>query len=262
VGASDQPEVTRVLQRVTIPNSYAPERQITVYVPAGHDPAVPARLLILHDGQNLFEPERAHVPGQHWRVAETAAELIEAGQIPPIVIAGVDHAGDERGREMTPTAGNVLRAGGAGIYGRFVMGEMVPYLAREFGVRTDPDGIAMGGASLGGLVTLTIARQFPGRIGRLLVMSPSVWWDNHVILRRLRRVGLSGRPRVWLDIGRREGAQTVTDTRLLRDVLIWQTSALKYVEDPDGRHSETDWARRLPAALTWLYAPERTAHDQ
>ncbi|HVQ42280.1 MAG TPA: alpha/beta hydrolase-fold protein [Vicinamibacterales bacterium] len=242
------------LERVTIPNSYAPTRPITVYLPAGHDPKVPAPLLILHDGQNLFEPERAHVRGQHWQVAETADALVAAGAIPPIVIAGIDHAEEERGREMTPTPGDHAGAGGAGIYGRFVMGEVVPHLAREFGVRTDRDGIAMGGASLGGLVTLAIARQFPGRIGRLLLMSPSVWWDNRVILRRLERVGLGGRPRVWLDIGRREGAQTVTDTRLLRNVLLWQSSALKYVEDPEGRHSEIDWARRLPEALTYLYA--------
>jgi hypothetical protein len=46
----------------------------------------------------------------------------------------------------------------------------------------------------------------------------------------------------------------VTDTRALRDVLIWQTSALRYTEDPEGRHSETDWARRLPDVLAWLYA--------
>lgn len=242
------------LERLTIPNSYAPTRPITVYLPSGHDPKTPAPLLILHDGQNLFEPERAHVTGQHWRVAETADQLIAAGAMPPIVIAGIDHAGDERGNEMTPTSGDRAGAGGAGIYGRFVMGEMVPYLARAFGVRTDRDGVAMGGSSLGGLVTLAIARQFPGRIGRLMVMSPSVWWDNRVILRRLQRVGLAARPRVWLDIGRREGAQTVTDTRLLRNVLLWQTSALKYIEDPEGRHSEADWARRLPDALTFLYA--------
>jgi len=246
--------VTSALRRVTIPDSYAPERQITVYLPAAHDPAIPSPLLIMHDGQNLFEPDRAHVRGQHWQVAETADALIAAGTIPPIVIAGIDHAGEERGREMTPTPGDHAGAGGAGIYGRFVMGEVVPHLAREFGVRTDRDGIAMGGASLGGLVTLAIARQFPGRLGRLLLMSPSVWWDNRVILRRLQRVALGGRPRVWLDIGRREGAQTVTDTRLLRNVLISQTSALKYVEDPEGRHSEADWARRLPDALAWLYA--------
>jgi len=121
-------------------------------------------------------------------------------------------------------------------------------------VRTDPDGVTMGGSSLGGLVTLAIARQFPGRIGRLLLMSPSVWWDSRVILRRLDRVALSPRPRVWLDAGRREGARVITDARALRDVLIWQTSALRYYEDPDGRHSEADWARRLPLALSWLYA--------
>jgi enterochelin esterase-like enzyme len=212
--------------------------------------------MILHDGQNLFEPERAHIPGQHWRVGETADRLIAAGRIPPLVIAGIDHAGEERGNEMTPTMADHVGAGRGALYGRFVMDEVVPFLAREYGIRTDANGLAMGGASLGGLVTLAIARQFPGRVGRLLVMSPSVWWDDRVILRRLRRVGLSSRPRVWLDIGRREGARTITDTRLLRDTLIWQTSALRYFEDPDGRHTEADWARRLPDALSWLYAAE------
>jgi enterochelin esterase-like enzyme len=111
----------------------------------------------------------------------------------------------------------------------------------------------MGGSSLGGLATLMIARQFPGRLGRLLVMSPSVWWDDRVVLKRLRRVGFQPRPRVWLDIGRREGAKALADARALRSALVWQTSALRYVEDPEGDHSERAWARRLPEALQWLY---------
>ena len=61
-------------------------------------------------------------------------------------------------------------------------------------------------------------------------------------------------PRVWLDIGRDEGRRAITDARALRGVLADQTSALKYVEDPDGDHSEGSWSRRLPAALAWLYA--------
>ena len=117
-------------------------------------------------------------------------------------------------------------------------------------------GVAIGGSSLGGLATLAIARQFPGRVSRLLVMSPSVWWDDRVILHRLRRSGFQVRPRVWLDIGRREGAITVTDTRDLRDALIYQTTALKYTEDPMGDHTEDAWARRLPAALEWLYSAD------
>ena len=114
---------------------------------------------------------------------------------------------------------------------------------------------AVGRILLVALITLAIACQYPGRLGRLLVMSPSVWWDDRVILRRLRRTGFGGRPRVWIDIGRREGARTITDTRALRDALIWQTSALRYFEDPEGHHTESDWARRLPTALEWLYQP-------
>ena len=227
---------------------------MTVYVPDAIRPACGWPLLLLHDGQNLFDPERAHIPGRHWRVAETADALMADGRMPPVLIVGVDHGGDDRLAEFTPTRGERPDAGGSAFYGRFLLDELAPFLARAYGARLDAAGVAIGGSSLGGLVTLAIARQFPGRVSRLLVMSPSVWWDDRVILRRLRRVGFQVRPRVWLDIGRREGARTVTDTRALRDVLIYQTSALRYTEDPQGDHSEDAWARRLPAALEWLYA--------
>jgi hypothetical protein len=45
----------------------------------------------------------------------------------------------------------------------------------------------------------------------------------------------------------------VADARALRDVLVWQTSAMRYTEDAEGDHSERAWARRLPAALEWLW---------
>lgn len=232
-------------------------REITIFAPENADKGAPLPLLLLHDGQNLFDPDRAFARGQHWRVAETASELIAAGRLPPIVIAGVDHSGDGRIFDMTPTLGTKPSGGGVALYGRFLMDDVVPKLAKEFNVRTDADGLSMGGSSLGGLATLSIALQFPGRIGRLLLMSPSVWWDDRVILRRLRRNRLRPRPRVWLDIGRREGGRTVSDTRALRDALVPQTSELHYFEDPAGQHSEVDWARRLPGALSWLYQATR-----
>ena len=172
-----------------------------------------------------------------------------------MLVAGIDHAGPGRIVEFTPTPGDQAGAGGAAIYGRFVMSQVLPYLQRAYNARVDTGGLAMGGSSLGGLVTLAIARQFPGRFGRLLVMSPSVWWDDRVILKRLRRVGFHPRPRVWLDIGRREGARAVTDARSLRDVLVWQTDALRFTEAAGADHSEGAWADRLPAALEWLYRP-------
>ncbi len=136
------------------------------------------------------------------------------------------------------------------------MEELVPYMANEFGVGTGPGALSLGGSSLGGLATLAVAQQYPSRFGRLLVMSPSVWWDNRVILRRLHHHPLVPTTRVWLDVGHQEGRDTLADVRRLRRLLRDQLDAghLGGVEDPNGDHSEDAWARRLPDALTWLFA--------
>ena len=49
----------------------------------------------MQDGQNLFDPACAFMPGQDWRLDETAEGLIAAGAIEPLIIVGIDHAGVE-----------------------------------------------------------------------------------------------------------------------------------------------------------------------
>ncbi len=212
-------------------------------------------LLILHDGQNLFDPDRAHRPGHTWQVAETAAKLIEQGRIPPIVVAGIDHAEDGRMLEMTPTEGDHPGAGQVARYGRFVVEELVPFMEAEYHVETRAGRLGMGGSSLGGLATLAIAQQYPSRFGRLLVMSPSLWWDDAVMLKRMRRQPLAPDTRVWLDVGLKEGRQTAALVRRLRRMLTDHLDAgnLNGVDDPVGDHTEDRWASRLPEALAWLF---------
>jgi enterochelin esterase-like enzyme len=231
-------------------------RRITVWTSGGLESAgtgVP--LLLLHDGQNIFEPDRAHRPGHSWEVAETAERLVADGMIPPMVIAGIDHAGEDRIREMTPTEGNIEGAGQAARYGRFVVEELVPFLAAEYAVDVRAGRLAMGGSSLGGLVTLAIAQQYPARFGQLLVMSPSLWWDDAVMLDRVKRRRFAPGMRVWLDAGLKEGRLTAVHVRRLRRLLTDQLDAghVKGVQDPEGDHSEDSWRRRLPQALTWLF---------
>ena len=56
-------------------------RRITVWVPDEARSAPRGPVLYLNDGQNLFESARAYT-GVTWRVAETAAWLIERRLIP------------------------------------------------------------------------------------------------------------------------------------------------------------------------------------
>ena len=237
-------------------------RRVTIYVPDAARARGRRRLplLILHDGQNLFEPERAF-NGQHWRVGETADELIAARHIPPMIICGIDHGGPGRLRELTPTPGPKRDGGGGAAHAGLIVNELLPLLRREYPVDRDPAMTGLGGSSLGGLATVFTALSYPRVFGALLVMSPSVWWDRRVILRRLmrRRAALAG-ARIWLDVGTREGPNTVRDARRLAGAIVRPTAAsrlapveLEYLEDSEGEHAEHSWAGRLPHALAFLF---------
>jgi enterochelin esterase-like enzyme len=238
---------------------------VTVYLPtsARARPRRPYPLLVLHDNQNLFEPERAFVKGQHWRAGETADRLIAGRVIPPIVMCGVDHGGDARIKEMTPTPGPDGAGGGAGRYADMIVDEVLPLVRAEFPVRRDREGTALGGSSLGGLVTLSTILEHPGVFGAAIAMSPSIWWDGRVILRRIvRRTGALDGMRLWVDIGLDEGAKAVGDARRLAKLLaqLNQRSRqpkfdLSYLEEPDANHSERSWAGRFGRALTFLFGP-------
>lgn len=231
-------------------------RRVRILLPPGYRETrrQPYPLLVLQDGQNLFEQGSTAPGGGSWRVDLAVERLIAARRIPPIVVAGIDHAGVDRISEFAPTPGGKSGAGRAAEYGRLVVATVLPRLAKDYHVNISVDFMGLGGSSMGGLVTLWLAVMFPGRFGRLMVMSPSLWWDRRVVVRHLRKHPLDPQPRIWLDAGRKEGAMVTRDARELERLLRRQDRAsVKYVEDPRGDHSEASWGRRLPDALEWLW---------
>jgi predicted alpha/beta superfamily hydrolase len=249
------------------PSSHlAHERDVVVYLPPGYDAAdTPCPVLYMHDGQNLFEPDTAHVPGQHWRLGETADALIAAGTIPPLIVVGVANTGAQRIHEYTPTGDARLGGGRADQYGRFLAEELKPFIDTTYRTRTGPGFTGLGGSSLGGLATLHIGLRRPDVFGALAVMSPSVWWDRRVILRTVRAARPKPDLRLWVDMGTKEGRRALDDARLLKAALVgsgWVIGRdLHYAEYEGGTHSEGAWADRSGAMLTWLFSapPARTA---
>lgn len=229
-------------------------RDITVYLPAGYDGGS-ARypVLYMHDGQNLFDPLRAFIPGQHWRLAEAADEATAARTASPMIIVGIDNAGASRIDEYTPTHDADRKAGGrADDYGRFLIEELKPHIDERYRTVADADHTALGGSSLGALVTLYVGLKHPDVFARLAVMSPSVWWDGRAILGIVD--AYDGPPlRAWIDIGGREGLEALTGARTLRDRLAAKDFELHYAEDRRADHSERAWARRVRGVLEFLF---------
>lgn len=234
-------------------------RLLTVYVPPSYD-AQPDRrypVLFMHDGQNLFDADRAYVPGQHWRLAESADQAIGERTAAPMIIVGIDHGGASRIDDYTPTPMEKHSGSGkAEVHARMLFEELKPMIDARY--RTLPDDTGVGGSSLGGLVSMWLTLRYPDVVRRALVMSPSVWWDDRVLLREVDAFAGTARPRVWLDVGGREGLETLRDARELANRLRakgWDDDSLAFHEDRRGDHSERAWARRVRQALEFLYPP-------
>ena len=232
------------------------DRDVLVWLPPGYDWSE-ARypVLYMHDGQNLFEPDTAFLKGEHWRVGETAAELIEAGRIQPLIIVGIYNTGEARVHEYTPTDDVKLGGGLADDYGRMIVEELKPLIDRTY--RTNPDLSGVGGSSLGGLVSLHLGFTHPAVFTRVAALSPSVWWGRKAILKTIREARSKPRLRLWVDMGTAEGRKGLDDARSLKAALVGLGFTpgvdLHYAEYEGATHSEHAWSERVGPMLEWLF---------
>jgi predicted alpha/beta superfamily hydrolase len=235
-------------------------RQVTVFLPAGYDEHPDRRypVLYMQDGQNLFDAERAYVPGQPWRLQEAADHAIGERTASPMIIVGIDHAGVGRMDEYTPVKDQRHEGGGrADDYGRMLAEELKPLIDGRYRTLPDPANTGIAGSSLGGLVSLHLILTRPDLFGRAAAMSPSVWWGGRAVLNTVDAYD-GAPPRLWVDIGGREGMEALEDARLLKARLQakrWSDDTFEYFEDRRADHSERAWAKRVRQVLEFLFPP-------
>jgi len=241
-------------------------RDILVYLPAGYRRNRRQRypVLYLQDGQNLFDAATSfsHV---EWGVDETAQRLIRKRLIEPVIIVAVANTGFDRIHEYAPTRGVIdhqatrgkRSRGLAKKYGRFLSEELKPYIDKTYRTKPERESTGLGGSSLGGLLTMCLGLWFPDIFSRLAVMSPSVWWDDEVVVGMVESIQGKLPLKIWLDTGtHEEGWQRAAK---LRDALVekgWRLyDDLQYAEAEGADHSEGAWAARIDPMLRFLFPP-------
>ena len=254
-------DVGRLRLHSRFPTSYlSTPRDIVVYLPPGYDAAAKYPVFYLQDGQNLFDPATAF-QGHDWRADIIADDLIVSGAIEPILMVGIYNTGVRRISEYTPTRDAGTRKGGKGDrYAQMLARELKPFIEHEYGAKRGAADTAVGGSSLGALVSLEAGLRYPRVFGKLAVISPSVWWDQRSILEIVRAYDAAVHPRIWLDTGTEEGdsaQQVLDDTRLLRDALVdrgWREGIdLSYKEFTGAGHSEWAWGERFGEVLRYFF---------
>jgi predicted alpha/beta superfamily hydrolase len=241
---------------------YLPDnRDVIVYLPPEYDldPGRTYPVLYMQDGQNLFDPRTSFIPGKTWRLSEQADEAIGEGTVEPLIIIGIFNTGDRRLAEYTPERDWQMGGGEAANYGQLLTRELMPWIAKRYRVRTEREATGLGGSSLGGLVTLYLGLRHAEHFGRLAVLSPSVWWNHKGILGYVneRAPEIWERPRLWLDVGDREGRRTLENAAQLNRRLIangWRPGdTLHFERVAGGMHDEASWAARVRPMLEFLF---------
>jgi enterochelin esterase-like enzyme len=240
-------------------------RDLIVYSPAIYEQNSQSRLpvLYLQDGQNLFDGATSFIPGMDWHVRETVDQLISQGAIRPLIIVGIYNTGKARLGEYTPSRDKKMGGGRAACYGRMLIKEIIPFIDSEYRTLPGPANTGLGGSSLGGLLTIYLGMRFPQVFGKLAILSPSVWWNQGSILKFAARRRVQDRPRIWLDVGTKEGGRSVENVEKLRGVLAqkgWQEGRdLRFEIIPGAEHNEAAWAQRVGPFLQFLFPASETA---
>ncbi len=259
-------EVTGTAVRLQIPGGVGRGagivRDAIVWLPPGYEDSTESYpVLYLMDGQNVFM-QQPGTPGE-WMADETATELIESGEIRPLIIVGVPHSGEGRADEYLHQSLMTGIDPRADEFIGFLERTVMPRVERAFRTKTGPANTAIGGASFGGVFAMHAASSRPDLFGAAIVESPSVLSSGEAMLAEFTAEGYNWPKTVFLGMGDQE-AGTADDAQALNKRYIVAARQLKEagenarsnIETVIGTghvHNENAWAERFPMALKHLY---------
>jgi enterochelin esterase-like enzyme len=244
-------------------------RLLRVLLPPGYDdPANAARrypVFYFFDGIAAFDA---------WGVPAVAERLWAKRQIPELIFVGIDNGGStresrkpvtDRASEYLPYADQSWTTPDAPLprgdrLPAFFFDEVVPLVDGRFRTRTGAGETGLAGDSFAGVAALYTALARPGRLGFLLVESPSLHVGNGRLLAEARQAA-AWPAAVYLGVGTEEGADRETREEMLANVRALQ-AALRgrpgvraHLQiTAGGEHGYDAWRGRLPGALRWLLA--------
>jgi uncharacterized protein len=127
-------------------------------------------------------------------IAQSTFDLLTMyKEVPEVIVVGIDYPYSNmmqivrsRFRDMMPThVEGFDPSGKANQFISFIENELFPYLYNEY--RVDSTDRAYFGHSAGGILGSHILIEKPYLFNRYIIGSPSYWWDNKEILRRLEK---------------------------------------------------------------------------
>ena len=226
-------------------------RRYRVLLPRGYDEHTDLSypVIVLHDGQNMFE----HGAFGTWDADDAIIEATRFGRMRETIAVAVDHT--DRFRDFIPPSDG-RRADG---YARFLVEELLPEIRRTHRTLGGPEHTASAGSSLGGLVSMYHALDWPEHFGTAGVFSPALWIAPNFSA-WIANGAMPEGARLYLDSGTAGTSDDgFANTIAARDALLTRANGrrllegtLRHVVGFGDQHNEAAWAARLPEALEFM----------
>jgi len=246
-------------------------RRIDVWTPKEYDAKTP--LLIAHDGANFLLDINETWNHQNWGIPEAIAAgriVAKDGKLP--IIVGVYRVDDsKRMAELAPEdilktrphllddLGDIVKPDelvyAANDYQVLLALELVPELAKRYGLQLDPSRTAQIGASLGGLAVIYGVSRHPEVFGCALGLS-TAWALGHQELIDHMVAGLPRNVRVYTDVGTEELDASYYTWQFnfvaAMDKAGWKRD-IEYKAElyPGTGHKESWWGMRVEHPINW-----------
>ena len=229
-----------------------PSRMARVFVPEGFAEQEFKPLLVMFDGQNVFDDEPSFSGG--WHVHDAVAAMNGETHFRPAVV-GINHGNEARLDGLGPF--HTRQGGGKADNLLGWAGDThLPMLRDHFHLTGGPIGTVVGGSSMGGLASIYAHFARPDLFGGAIVMSPSLWFGKKKVFDFITHAETPNPSRVYFDWGAHEGKEMSEPAKAMAQHLRargYSDEQLRIVEDPEGKHSEADWLRRIPHALDFMF---------
>ena len=229
-------------------------RRIWIYLPPDYNTTSKHYpVLYMHDGQNLFDAFYSFAG--EWKIDESMNNLFNAGDYGAIVV-GIDNGEGERFDEYSPWFSPNYNAGGDGeAYVSFLINTLKPHIDSTFRTLPSRDYTAIAGSSLGGLISMYAAAEYPDVFSKAGIFSPAFQVTDSCFLQVMSKT-FDEDIRVYFVAGHNESSGMIPDILHMQQILLKQgvdESNIKVVDELDGAHNEGFWAREYPDAYEWLF---------
>ena len=172
------------------PSNYVDSRPIYVWLPPNFNPEEKHNLLIMNDGQNLFDGTKTW-NGQEWKLDEWSAKLISENRVNSFIIVGIHNSGKNRWNDYFPEnsydfISDIKYLGknkphlNANLYLKYIVNEVIPYTSSKYLKYSKDFKIIIGGSSMGGLISMYAAFEYPEIFDGAICMSTH-WPGAYVI---------------------------------------------------------------------------------